>query len=329
MIVGLAALVIVGGMIGLLFPMLRELLRPRDSAQFRIDGDFVREPRFFGRALRRALVPRAAPHVEGANARLGKVVTRGGRVHIAGGLSASPSAGFDDVVMTADSAIIDDDAVQPVAYVRGHVSGDAQCTLAALAVDGSVRLGRLSRIEHWLDVDGDLVAADGCILGSSATSSARLELATACTFGRLYGRPIETSAPVGFAPTFVGKVDAADGGNSVAHGERVTRDIISRDVIRIGSNSVVEGSLKSTSDIEIFSGARITGNVFARGSLVIHSGAHVLGTVCVDGNIFLADAVQIGERDAATTAYCGGTASLGIAVRVYGWMIAEQGGTVR
>ncbi|MGH7707738.1 MAG: polymer-forming cytoskeletal protein [Vulcanimicrobiaceae bacterium] len=316
----------------LLYPMLRELGWPRDAAQFDIDQGFAREPRFFGIMLRRALEPYAVRHPGGNLVRTQLLDGHHKVISIAGDIRASNASRLGDVLVSVGSVFVEEACTMPIALVRGEVTTDSRAQLTALAADGSIRLGRRSRVALWIDAEGDVVASENCDLGNSTSAGGSIRLTTGCSFGRLFGRPImtTTSSPMlSITPALIGRVASERDRLSVGHGTLVSHDIVSPAPIRLGADSVVRGSLKSYASIEVFSGARVEGSMFARGSVIVHPGARIFGNVYAEGEIWLASFVRVGAEHAFISVYSGRSIVICNSVCIYGWVLAEQGGIVR
>jgi cytoskeletal protein CcmA (bactofilin family) len=276
MIVLSLSLAIVDLMIRIFLPAWRELRNGSDAQRLYIDETFIRDPRFFGKSLRRFLASRA---VGDGHALIG---------------------------------------VLSKAYVRDSVTAGDAARITALAADGSIFLGSGSRVTHWIDAERDIVVSENCFLGKSASSQTRVQLGRGTVFTRLFGRPIMTEP----SSQLSGTIPASLGGV-------VLHDVISEKSIRIVAGAQVSGSIKSHGSIEILQGARVTGNIFARGAIHLYRDVAVTGVIFAEGDVRCDDHVEIGTYGAYVSIFSGGRMRISRGVRVFGWIIADGGGSVQ
>jgi NDP-sugar pyrophosphorylase family protein len=303
-------------------PTIREVVRPRDEGRLRIPEQYVRDPRWFGRAYREKLAPFVAS-------------ARGGAAYEADvRLRTDEDTRWAPDLEIAERARVRGIAVgERVSVGRGAGIRDAYAletldvgpgvVARTLTSDGALRIGESVTILRWVDADGEIVVSSDTTLGVSASSGERVTLADRVRFERVWGSPVvsRTAATRPFAlpdhdrVTRIGQVDLVTNAPIVIYGPvRIVRDT------QIPSHIKVHGPLVAEP------GVRVAGNAIVRGDVTFASDVIVDGHVFSEGDVRLGPRCRVGRRGGIKTVYAAGRLLLANDVEVEGWIVGEDGG---
>jgi cytoskeletal protein CcmA (bactofilin family) len=302
-------------------PAIREVARPRDDGRLHISEEYVRDPRWFGRAYREKLAPFvAAAHgpAYSTNVRLrtDEETRWAPDLAIAAAERVRGIAVGDRVVVGRGASIRD-------AYALETLVCEADVVARTLTSDGTLRIEESVTILRWIDADGAIDVGPGTNLGVSASGTVGVRLAAGVEFQRVWGQPVSTHspAPEPFAlPDTPGvrRVEQADCTTNaplIVYGPlRIARDT------RIAANVKVHGSLA------VEPGVHITGTLIVRGDITFAARVTVDGHVFSEGDIRLGPGCRIGREGNIKTLYAAGRATIAGDVEVSGWVVAEDGG---
>jgi len=318
----------------------REFLRPRDRDPLPVDPRYTRQPRHFGIAFRERFRDTMESLPEDADAwpshfgsGLGLGATASLRV-----VDAFPDAGVgsDDLIVAMGPARVAASTSVRRLYAMGATELDTGASVEELAVDGACRLREGTRIRRWMDVDGSASVDPGSTLGRSATASAELLVAPGCRFGRLWGSPVRVGADVG-EPR---RADPVDDPETIDHsvvyarqsltlppGTRLERDLVAYGDVALGGGCEITGNLKIHGDLRVGPGTRVRGSVFVEGRVQIARGTEIDGNVRAEGDVLVGSDARIGTPDGPRSVVSQGSVHLEAGAVVYGWVVAEAGGT--
>lgn len=319
-------------------PGLLELKFPKDARPVRIDMEYIREARYFGLQFREQVHQKLARETEErgplAQTGLQPIVTIGPE-RTAGGL-----------LMALDHIELGRGAQINEAYSYGEVNVEDDAVVESLASDGPMRLGNNVTVKRWVDAEGDLIVGNGCDLGVSASSNRTLVVGDRTEFRRLWGMPVRTSEEiisryVPVLPTEREEIIGKDTGIEIEDVARwssgdltipaetvVGRDVVAYGDIRIGANSVILGSVKARGSITLDEGVTIEGNVIGQRGVNCIGNATVFGHVFSERDVELGPGSIVGRPEAFKTVFCQTRVLLARGVEVYGWVVADDGGTV-
>jgi hypothetical protein len=340
--VTLEAVLLVLAFVGLLalplVPGLRELLRPRDDKPTEIDLLATVDPRDAGARFRQALrggeSGDASPRAPGAGG------SRGGppapeilaELRLAAGAKAPP------LLRVRGAAEIGDGARLRDLYVHGDARLGSGVRVRALAADGDLALGPQCVVEDWIDTEATAWVGPRCDLGRSASAAKELHVSEGCTFRRLWGLPVTVDAPatVSVWSEPAGRADVTIEDFVLWVGRRLTlppglvleRDLVVHGELRVGAGAVIRGSLKTHGAIRLGEGVQVEGNVIGRGDIHVEGGARIAGCVYAEGDIFIGPGAQVGRPQGFKSVYSAGRVTLAPDVLVFGWVVAERGGSV-
>jgi predicted acyltransferase (DUF342 family) len=300
----------------------REVMRPRDDLRLHIAEQYVRDPRWFGRAFRTMLAPFVAA-ARGGEAFAENVKLRTDEeTRWSPDLAIAPrervrGIAVGERVQVGEGAGIRD------AYALESLDVEPHVIARTLTSDGVLHVGNDVTVLRWLDADGDVTVGTGVNLGVSASGGSRFTLGDRVRFERVWGLPVVSNAATAepfaltnqkrFTRVDQAHVDAADA--LVLYGPV----LIARDT-QIASHVKVHGPLN------VEPGVRIDGNLIVRGNLTFAADVSVSGHVFAEGDIRLGPGSRVGRSGRFKTVYADGTLVMAHGVEVEGWVVAENGG---
>jgi predicted acyltransferase (DUF342 family) len=325
-----------------LVPGFRELLRPRDDRPLEIDVGATVDPRQPGRSFRDGLRPLLA--------RAGRDVPRRGSSELerpAGDaclvhqdLTMPTAANDPGPTIVLGKADVGERARLREVYVRGDAVLGGGVRVRALAADGDLRLGADCVVEQWLDVEGSGDVGARSSLGSQASAAGRLRLEPGCTFRRLWGQPVSTEAtgpgaaradtapPAPAGLTLDDRVVWTGRQLTVPRDFTFDRDLVVHGEVRVSSGNRVRGSIKAHGHLHLLRGVEVDGSLVSRRSIRIDGPATIRGNVFAEGDIVIGPGTTIGAAGGIKSVYARGRLELAPDVRVFGWIVADEGGRV-
>lgn len=306
-------------------PTLLEVFRPKDDVRLHIAEHYVRDPRWFGTALRKMLASFVAAAHGDTSFREDVKLRTDEEVYWAPDTMIEPEKRMRGIsvgerVRVGHGAGIRD------AYALETLDVEHGVVARTLTSDGAMHIGESVQILRWIDADGEITVGADTNLGVSASGGNRLTLGDRVEFERVWGAPVATrtasSAPFEFdeseqqkKPIQIRQTDVDAGKSMILYGAvRIARDT------RIPSHVKVHGRL------EIEPGVRIGGNVIVRGDVTLASDVHVGGHVFAEGNVRLGPHSRVGRSGGVKTVYAGRRIEIADDVEVEGWLVADAGG---
>jgi hypothetical protein len=302
-------------------PSIREVRKPKDDGRLHIFEQYVRDPRWFGQSFRQKL----APFVETAR-------------HNSEGRAELRMRTDEEVRWAADLAIPEELRLRGIgvgervtvgagagirdAYALEHLEVGSGVVARTLTSNSTMHLDSGVQILRWIDADGDIDVDSGSDLGLSASGGARVTLAGAVRFERVWGAPVATNTahdePFELSGDTCTIVDAKmlDGRES----------LIIYGPVRVTAQTAIRGHLKVHGPVRIEPGVRIAGNVIARGDVTLARDVTVGGHVFAEGTVRLGPGSRISRNGVAKTIYATGNVFAANDVAVFGWIVAENGG---
>jgi hypothetical protein len=168
-----------------------ELRRPRDDEALSISQDNAREPRHFGKALRRMLA-RFMTADEALPATREIQLRRPERLEIVSELAVPDGARRAGILVSKGPTVIGRSARVQECYAMGRAVLQEEATVRGLASDAQVTMGKRCVVERWVDAEGGISVGRDCDLGVSVSSGGRLIVGKGCSFRRLWGLPVVT-----------------------------------------------------------------------------------------------------------------------------------------
>jgi cytoskeletal protein CcmA (bactofilin family) len=315
--------------VGALWPTIPGLIELRFSKgePIRVDQQYIRDPRYLGKAWRSTVDPIIAKGRPGD--RVPFMKRRDEFASLVSDEQLPDNMSVSDVVLAQGSfhAGAHASLLDVFASRIAEIGADSQ--VRCLAADDNVKLGERTLVTRWVDVEGDLHAGPGCDLGSSASATGTLIVGAGSHFRRLFGAPIIAGggdAPQSTIPAW--KRSRGNSTRSIASGEKVDGDVVATGDVILGAGAVVNGNIRAGAGIFVGPAARVQGNVIARGDVAIGQRAAVTGHVYSDCNVAIATGAAIGRKDDPKTVQAVEGLQMAPGATIYGWAICERGGQI-
>lgn len=288
---------------GFLLPLLwglRELYFPRDRAALDIDATYTKDDRFFARSFRKRIesVCGVAPRVEGLREvklmRPEQILTTRSNHEVRRG--NEPNAILD---VQGDLRLYDGVNLGREASVLGAAVIGSDVSVVALTATGDIRLGERVRVERWLDSDGTIETAASCDLGSRATASRRITVASGTVFQILAAPLIVAGGTPAVAVRHEGGGELAPLLNFVPRRRSWIRGdgaVICEGDFELPEGTTVEGDLVVRGSVKIGAYCRLHGSLHADGNVLLGARSHVSGSAICVWDVRLGEESSIGEH---------------------------------
>lgn len=324
-----------------LFPFLPgiiELFRKEDAEPLFISMDYMRNPRYFGKAFKKLLHRATAGFTLSPGMRDVKLskdekvelshsisISQGREVnhmlYVIGKFTSGSHARFAKEVYVTDNAIIGSNNI-----------------FQAFAGDMDITIDRGTQFLRWLDAEGDVRIGEGCNLGINASSGGKLIVGRECLFRRLFGMPIfmgqncnaeedNKERPLSFPESlplpssFIRKKDSFIPPETIFNGNIVfTRDVL------IGSGTVVKGDVKCYGKIMLQENVTIEGNIFADGDIVVGQNTNIWGHVFSQMSVYISEKTVISCPDKIKSVIGKKSISIEQGAIIYGFVTTEGEG---
>jgi hypothetical protein len=333
------ALIYVAFAAGVLVPFipgLQELAFGRDADPLRVDQGYSRDPRYLGKSLRKKIAPLLAEARPGTRTRFLDRSKEFARV--VEDYEASDGARIPDVLISRGSLRIGERGTFLDVYAANGIEIGAGSILRTAASDGDLKLGQGCMVERWLDANHGISVGRGSNLGLSTSAGGVLGLDEHTAFRRVFGSPVSVSAGPGTPPSPRNLPDVKtsteklgrelyEGERIVAIGETVNADIIAKGNVELRPGCAVRGSIKSDADVVLSDDTCVYGSIVARGTVIVGDNCRVFGHIFAERAIRIGSWSIVGELERPKTVRALDTLTLSNGVRIYGWAIAENGGT--
>lgn len=228
------------------------------------------------------------------------------------------------LVVAGDLTIADGLRLDCDIWALGDVTVGSNCTLRALAADGSVTLGPRSVVNRWVDAGRTLHLRAGATVVNTASAGEDVVLENGFRGGKLagrvvritavdvearaaaceqlavyqslrdrYGSPPGTPNPQSAGDWILPHSACTDGRFWTGPGTVMLHDLIVRSQLQLGEGSIIAGDLHVEGECTMAPRAMVTGNL-ACGRLTMGAGAVVGGSIHVDGDAIVGEGVMIG-----------------------------------
>jgi hypothetical protein len=324
--------------VGPFLPGILVLISGRDASPLHVDPAYSRDPRYLGLSLRQKIAPIMADAPAGTRMRF---LDRGHEfARVVDDCDTPDGMTFTDVIISRGPSKLGKRTYLLDVFAREGIDIGAESKLRSASTDGDLRLGERSVVARWLDAGRGIVVGRGSDLGLSASATSVLSIDEGTKFRRVFGHPVFVSAPAAAVPNDAqtpvferapgqpSERELHDGGRFVSAGETVDADIIAKEKVELKSTAVVRGSIKSNSDVVLNDNSIVYGNIVARGNVKIGNHCAVTGHVFAERSIAIGSETVVGTPGRPKTVQALEAVSLSAGARIYGWVIAENGGTV-
>ncbi len=292
-----------------------------------------KDPRYFAKSFT-ALITRALHTYDGGGT---IALSRPERLLTTGRLAAAQSPCTAVVYAPEDLCVEPECVVKKEIYAERSAVVGARAQVRAIACKTKLLLKEGAVIDRWADANRRLEAEEGCALGISASSGYELLIGRDCRFRRLYGPEIRIGG--GYAPEkmrlagvyhnqFTQIVYRLGGDTILAAEERAENAFVTRKNFCAGEGCVIFGSVKAGKNIRLRRNTVVTGNVFADGDIVLEEGVQVYGDVFSQESVYIGYDCGIGRRGHTKSVVAREQIVVSEHATIYGYMAAEQHGTV-
>jgi hypothetical protein len=302
-------------------PGILEVRKPKDDGRLHIPEQYVRDPRWFGQSFRRKLAPFVETARNNSEGRAELRMRTDEEVRWATDLVIPEELrlrgiGVGERVTVGAGAGIRD------AYALEHLEAGQGVIARTLTSNSTMHLGNAVQILRWIDADGDIDVDYGTDLGLSASGGARVTLAGAVHFERVWGAPVATKT--GHDEPF--KIDEIQPTLVDAKMMSGRESAIIYGPVRVAAQTAISGHLKVHGPVSIEPGVRIAGNIIARGDVTLAGDVTVGGHIFAEGDVRLGPGSRISRAGVAKTVYATGNVLAADDVEVFGWIVSENGG---
>jgi len=322
-------------------PGVIELFRKEDAEPLFISMDYIRNPRYFGKAFKRLLHRATAGFTLSPGVRDIKL-SKDEKVELAHSINISAESQINRILYVIGEFVSGGRArFTKEVYVTDNAVIGRDNILQAFAGDMDVAVGKGTQFLRWLDAEGEIRIEEGCNLGINASSGGRLIIGRECLFRRLFGMPIVTGQdynageynkemPLSFPETlslpsaFIRKKDSYIPPGTIFDGNIVfTHDVL------IGSGTVIKGDIKCYGKIVLQENVIIEGNIFADKDIIVGQNARIWGHVFSQMSVYISEKTVVSCLDKIKSVIGKKSISIEQGVIIYGFVTTEgEGRTV-
>lgn len=322
-------------------PGILELFRREDAEPLFISMDYIRNPRYFGKAFKRLLHRATAGFTLSPGIRDVKL-SKDEKVELAHSANISAETEIKHMLYVIGEFVSASRTrfIKEV-YVTDNATIGPYNIFQAFAGDLDVTVGEGTQFLRWIDADGDIRIEKGCNLGINTSSGGKLVIGSECLFRRLFGMPIVTgkhydevedkkekhlsfSEPLPSVSSFVRKKDSYIPPGTIFDGNIVfTRDVL------IGSGTVIKGDVKCYGKIVLQENVTIEGNIFADKDIIVGQNAKIRGHIFSQMSVYISEKTMISCSDKIKSVIGKKSISIEQGVIIYGFVTTEgEGRTV-
>lgn len=326
----------------------KELKEKKDDKNLYVNRNYVRKPRYFGESFRLLMHQKEQEWENAAKGTVEKIhLSKDELLTIGQDVSTSPIAAENIVLYKDDTKIPAHSGFQKEVYGIKNVTVGSECWARALAVDGDLDFGPYSRVVRWLDVEGNANIGDKAVLGVSASSGKSLNLGHGCKYKRLYAPLIMVGkSPLAGTPTKLRQMSLAlpkpqyneimynideiaplEDKEKRPYGPLIfPKIVVTNRAITIKKGMVVLGGIKAKKDLTIEDEVIVLGNIFCEGVLNVGSNCFLGNVVFGQEDINIGKGTEIGQTGKIKSLIARGKIALAQGVKIYGYVLTDEGG---
>ncbi len=311
-----------------------ELRRPKDDKPLRIDGNYQKNPFFFGDSFYGLLQKGMPKEFPSGRSEQEIVLSRPEKVLIVSEPNWDCESTSHNMLIYVDGNMqtVDRASFRKEVFTSGNATIGDGVRMQAILCHGNLSLGKDSRVIRWVDVRGNsLITAASCRLGRSTACKGFLHLAIGTTFVNLYGSPIKTYSRIASEADSQGgdiretSLVASPELFSVPSNARIETNIVSKQNLRLGAGCEVFGDIKAYSNVEMEAGAVVHGTIVAEGDVLVGMDSKILGNIFSQGKITLSSGSSVGAEGKIRSVVCRTGIVLRSDVTIYGAVTCEHG----
>lgn len=329
--IGLCMLLFVLMMVLPFVPGWLEMRRKKDIKHLYINGDFVRDPRYFSTSFKKKLL-HGSTRISAVKEEQEVMLSKKELLIQADKLTAGQKK-FDHLVFFNRQPELQAGSVfQKEVYARQDIMFPEETLLRAAACEADCRLGKGSKVIRWIDAEKQLDIAENCQLDLSATAGQRLLVGGHCRFRRLYAPVIDIQGgaarlPMGLKAAAAQKILHRDV-ERIEAGQTLAGDVIAKGDFTLKAGAVLAGNLKVYGDLLLEDGSQIQGNVFSEKKVRLLGVNWIQGSLFSQGRIEAGPGCIFGHADAVESVVARHGIVFSSRTTVYGFVLTEGEGSI-
>ncbi len=329
--IGICMLLFVLMMVFPFVPGWLEMRQKKDVRHLYINGDFVRNPRYFSTSFKAKLL-QAAGSLSSLQATQAVMLSH--EEVLVRADQHSKQQEFSQVMCFMEPpALLPESVFKKEVYAKQSIRFPAQTLLRAAACEEDCRLGEKSRVVRWIDAEKQLDIAADCELDLSATAGEKLFLARGCRFRRLYAPLIAIAGGVPVEKPFPQEAGAAVRKvyrdlDHIEAAKTLVGDVIAKGDFMLETDAVLLGNLKVYGKLLLAAGARIHGNVFSEKIVQLAGNNWIYGSVFTQGNVAAGPDCTFGHAGAIESVVARQQIAFSARTIIYGFVLTEGEGSV-
>lgn len=237
----------------------------------------------------------------------------------------------------------DDNVFEQEVFAIGPIHCGNATTLRAIFSDADVVLGNDCSVARWIHADRKVEVASGSKVFGRCSANTKIVLQSGTQFERLSAPLIRTGhSEIAAPPMLTGRqhyeiprsameldehTSLVNGTIAVPERSAVTRNLIASDSVEIGSQCLVDGSLKGHRLVRLAAGCIVRGAIVSGSDIEIGPDCIIAGPLIAEGRITIASGCVVGTR-ALETSVSAPNVSLASGSRFSGTVWATKVGRV-
>lgn len=328
--IGLCMLLFVLMMVLPFVPGWLEMRRKKDIRHLYINGDFVRNPRYFSTSFKQKLLGTGSLSIlkEEQEVMLSKK-----EILIQADKLTAGQKKFENLVFfNQQPELLPGSVFHKEIYARQNIQFPEETLLRAAACEENCRLGKSSRVIRWIDAERQMEIAENCQLDLSATAGEHLLIASGCRFRRLYAPMIDIQGGASRLQQMMEIAGTQDGlqrdVNHIEAGQVLGGNVVAKGDFTLHEGAVLVGSLKVYGDLLLEEGSQIQGNVFGEKRIRLLGGNWIRGSIFSQGRIEAGPGCIFGHADAVESVVARNGIVFSSHTTVYGFVLTEGEGSI-
>jgi predicted acyltransferase (DUF342 family) len=300
-------------------------LRVSKGDVMRIDQQYTRDPRYLGKAWRKAVRPMLTRCHPGE--RVPFLLRKNEFARVEQEVYLTGNVFEQDVLLARGDVRAEGHASLLDVFAAGHIAIGPDSEARSLAADNGASIGDRTLVTRWIDVEGDLEVGRYCDLGSTASATGAITVEPGTHFRRMFAPRIAVGGLSTQLQPLSPRERDPKNARVIKSGELVEGDVIERRDVVVSDGGAVAGSIKCEGNVRLGTSSQVQGSVIARGNVTMEPHATVLGHVFSERSVALAGGATVGSPGDLKTVQATDGMQLSPGATIYGWAICERGGT--
>lgn len=321
-----------------------EAKKPKENTPLSINMEYVKNPRYFDTSFRKILLSalkdtRMVPSFY--NVKLSKEE----KVEISENKNIKSNSEINHIIFVKGNLKTGENVVlHKEIYSKGKINIGKKNILRAITSEDDIQFSEGVKVVRWAGSDKNIYVEKGCNLGVITAAEKMLKISSNCTFRRLYGQPVVTGEEIKIEKDKKNEKEIKEHREIkeisdislvvskkwaiIASNSKIEKDIISKSSLLIKEHSEIYGSIKVYGKLILEKGVKIDGNIFGESEIEIGENCVITGDVFSQENIKVGNNVVIGKKGKIKSLIARNKIVLGKDVSIYGFILAENEGTV-